>query len=99
MKRIPIVHPLLFAVYPVLALLAHNISEVPLAEAIRPLITSVIGSGILLLLLRFTLKNWHKAGLITTAVVLWFFSYAHTYNLLRASDLDLISTIGRHRYI
>ena len=99
MKRIPIVHPLLFAVYPVLALLAHNISEVPLAEAIRPLITSVIGSGILLLLLRFILKNWHKAGLITTALVLWFFSYAHTYNLLKASDLDLISTIGRHRYI
>ena len=98
MKRIPIVHPLLFAVYPVLALLAHNISEVPLKEAIRPLIASVISSGILLLLLRFILKNWHKAGLITTAVVLWFFSYAHAYNLLKTSDLDLFSTIGRHRY-
>ena len=98
MKRIPIAHPLLFAVYPVLALLAHNISEVPLAEVIRPLIASVIGSGFLLLLLRFILKNWHKAGLITTAVVLWFFSYAHIYNLLKTSDLDLFSTIGRHRY-
>jgi len=99
MKRILIVHPLLFAIYPVLALLAHNISQVPLAEAVRPLITVVLGSGILLLWLRYALKNWHKAGLITSALVLWFFSYAHIYNLLKASDLDLISAIGRHRYL
>lgn len=99
MKRILIVHPLLFAVYPVLALLAHNISQVPLTEAVRSLIIVVLGSGILLLWLRYALKNWYKAGLITSALVLWFFSYAHIYNLLKASDLNLISAIGRHRYL
>ncbi len=97
MKRILIVHPLLFAVYPVLALLAHNINWIPVSDAVRSLLVVLISTVILLLSIRLLIKYWDKASLIFTLFVLSFFSYGHVYSLLRSVDLGF--AIGRHRYL
>lgn len=99
MKKQPVLHPLLFAAYPVLALLAHNITEVPLKEGLRPLLVSLAGAGLLLLITYALLRNWHKAGLLASLFILWFFSYAHVYRLLKTSPISALAAIGRHRYV
>ena len=99
MKRSFVIHPLLVAAYPILSLLAHNITEVSLKEGVRPLLVSLAIAGILMLLFGVLLKDWHKAGLLTTLFTLWFFSYAHIYRLLKTSPITLLAAIGRHRYL
>lgn len=99
MKKQPVLHPLLFAAYPMLALLAHNITEVPLKEGVRPLLLSLALAALVLLLLRALLKGWHKAGLLASLITLWFFSYAHIYRLVKTSPIPVLAAVGRHRYL
>jgi hypothetical protein len=99
MKRQIVIHPLLFAAYPILSLLAYNITEVQLKAGIRPLLASLAVAAIVMLLLALLFKDWHKAGLLTSLFTLWFFSYAHVYRLLKTSPIPLLAAIGRHRYV
>ena len=99
MKRSFVIHPLLIAAYPILSLLAHNITEVSLKEGVRPLLVSLAIAGIFMLLFFVLLKDWYKAGLLTSLFTLWFFSYAHVYRLLKTSPITCIAAIGRHRYL
>lgn len=82
LRRVPL-HPLLFAVYPVLALLAFNISEVDLSSGFRPLLFSVVLAGILLLVFYAFLRDWLRAALISTILLILFYSYGHIYILLK----------------
>ncbi len=78
--RIPlVVHPFLFAVFPVIALFTHNAKSLPLspAEMVLPLAASLIVSALLFLLFRVLLKDPLKAGLCVTILALWFFSFGH----------------------
>lgn len=75
-------YPFAFAAYPVLALLAANAGQVEVTAAARPLLVSVAGAGILFLLLRLLLRNWHRAAFLSALLLALFFSYGHVYNLL-----------------
>jgi hypothetical protein len=97
MRRQP-VHPFIFAVYPILALLGHNISEVNLEVAIRPVLIALVSTGVILILNRLVFKDWQKATLITTLYLILFFSYGHVYQFLRATPIFSIN-LGRHRYL
>lgn len=97
MKRTIIVHPIIFAAYPILALLAFNIEWATFSDALRSLIGAWIGTGLILLLTRWLAKDWNKAGLITSLGVLLFFSYGHIYEILKKSEL--FGVIGRHRFM
>ena len=67
-------------------------------EGARSLIVSIFITFLILLTLFLTLKNAHKAGLITSLVMLSFFSYGHLNLVLRNVSLfgDLL---GRHRFL
>jgi len=97
MKRPWVIHPLLFAVYPILALLAYNISWVTPGESVRPMLIGLACGAVLLLAGRLLLKDWQKAGLVATLILLFFFSYGHLYQFLRAAGLGL--SLGRHRFL
>jgi hypothetical protein len=94
LKRV-VLHPFLLAGYPVLALLVVNIKEVELLVALRPLILALLLAGIVLLLTRWAAKDIHKAALITTFLLVLFFSYGHVYDYLKTINQDL----ARHRYL
>jgi len=47
LKKFPF-HSIAFSMYPILALLATNLSEIELGVAVRPIILSVLGTTILL---------------------------------------------------
>ncbi|HLE14447.1 MAG TPA: hypothetical protein VI776_06845, partial [Anaerolineales bacterium] len=91
-------HPLLFGVYPVLALIAHNIAETPAGEGLRALISALILAAVLLAGLSLLLRDAYKAALLTSLIVLLFFSYGHLNTLLR--NVSLVGApLGRHRFL
>lgn len=90
--------PLAFAIYPILALLAHNIQEVSFQVALRPILLSLAVPLASLLVLRLLLKDLGKASLVTTFLLILFFSYGHIYALLENVSLSGL-VLGRHRYL
>ena len=91
-------YPLLFAAFPVLALLGNNIHEVNPEVALRSLVISLGGAFIILLVARLILGSWSKAALGATLLLLLFFSYGHLYSLLK--DLGGVALqLARHRYL
>ena len=97
MRRIPF-HVPLVSIYPVIALLGANILEVQPVVAIRPALISMAGAAMMLGLLRLITRDWLRAGLIATFLLLLFFSYGHLYEYLQANPVFGI-TLGRHRYL
>ena len=89
---------LVMAAYPVVALLSFNIKEVDWRVMVRPLLISLSGSLILFCILRWLLKDWHKAGLTTAGILFLFFTYGHVYNLLEQTPIFGMN-LGRHRYL
>jgi hypothetical protein len=91
-------HPFTFAVYPCLVLLAHNIKFIAAPEATRSLVYSLFASLLLFLVLRWITRSWSKSGLMTTAILILFFSYGHIYAVTKKWTIgDFV--IGRHRYL
>jgi hypothetical protein len=93
-----ILHPFLFALYPVLALLAHNIEEVPASAAFRSLLISLAAAVLLLLISWLLLKNIRKSALVTTLTLILFFSYGRLYAAVDQFN-SLGITLGRHRIL
>jgi hypothetical protein len=73
---------LVFSAYPVLALLAANVGQVKVGSGWRPLVLSVLVSGLLFLLLRWIFKDMYRAAFLTTLWMALFFSYGHIYMML-----------------
>jgi hypothetical protein len=99
MKRNPVIHPFLIASYPVIALLAHNITEVSLSDAWRPLVFSLLLAAAILLITYAVSREWHKAGLLATLYLFAFFTYSHAYSFLKATPPWIAGLLGRHRYL
>jgi len=74
------VYPFLLAVYPVLALLSFNISQVKYPAAIRSLLLACLAAGLLFLIFRLVYRDTHRAAFIVAAWLLLFFSYGQIYD-------------------
>ncbi len=98
LKTYPFVAPLLMGVYPVLALLAANISQIPFSEGVRALGVAGIGTGLVLAGLVFVLRNREKAAILTSLYGMVFFAYGHVYLFLERGGLFGLP-LGRHRYL
>ena len=91
-------HPLLLAVYPVLALYAVNIKEVSSSVIWRPLLISITFGMLIIFILRLIFRDWLKAALLTSLILLIFFSYGRIYDYLRTTRLADLNLV-RHRYL
>jgi len=96
-KRI-LLHPFLFALFPILALLANNLTEINFRVAYRSIAISISAALLLFLLLSMISRNWQKAAIATTYCVLLFFTYGQIYELLQKYQVFGFS-LGRHRYL
>src|SRR5688572_30813291 len=89
-------HPFLFASYPILALLAINVSEVEPASGLRALLLSVLVAGLLSLGLYVVLRDWQRSALLSTIALILFYSYGHIYILLKSVETNGLF-LFRHR--
>ena len=82
MKRIWLLHPLLFAVFPILFLYVRNAEKMRLSEIIEPLglgLAAAIGAVVLFSLI---CRSLNKGALIATIGLLLFFSFGHAVEVL-----------------
>jgi hypothetical protein len=77
MKKSVVVHPFLFAVFPILFLYSHNIEGTSITDFIAPAVVSALSALSFWFLLSFAFKNKQKAGLLVSLSILLFFSYGH----------------------
>lgn len=90
-------YAILFAMYPVLTLLAHNMGEVEYSVAYRVLFISVFVSGFSIFILYRVLHDWKKAGVLTVLWLFAFFFYGHVFGYIRGLEVGG-TIIGRHTY-
>ncbi len=91
-------YPLLLIAYPVIALVGNNINEVEPVNLWRPLIVLVVIAFVLLILLKLLLKDWDRAALVLSILILLFFIYGHLYLYLKKIDIAGM-IVGRHRFM
>jgi len=95
LKRLP-AYPVLFALFPVLSLAAHNIQEIAIAVVYRPLLFSLFLSLALFGLARIIFRDWPRAGLVTLIILLGIFTYGQVYDTLE-TRLLFGAALFRHR--
>jgi hypothetical protein len=82
-RRPLVLHPFLVAAYPVLFLLAHNLEEHVSIDAVYgPLLVSLAGAAVVLGCAWIFLRDWLRAGLVTSVLLFLFFSYGQFSNAL-----------------
>ena len=91
-------HVLLFALFPILSLLANNTGQVDYTVANRLIVLSVVISSIMLLMAKWFLRDWQKAGVLVTVLNVLFFSYGHVYSYIEDAKIAGV-LIGRHRVL
>jgi hypothetical protein len=93
-----VIHPFLFAIFPILFLFSHNIRECYFSETVAPA-SAILGFTFLLTgLSALLIRNWEKAGILVSICVLLFFSYGHIYDAI-ASWRIAPFFIGRHIHL
>ena len=100
MRRVTelVLHPFLAAIYPALALLGNNINQIRPGNAFRSLALALVAIVLLLILYRFILRDWHRAGMLCSLTAILFFSYGHVYQVIRNSFPFGIA-LARHRWL
>jgi hypothetical protein len=78
----PVLYPLLFAIFPILFLFAHNIGEVTANQLLLPIMVSIGFTLLLWAMLSLICRDVLKGGLATSLFLLFFFFYGRFYELL-----------------
>lgn len=97
-KNPTLLHPFLISLYSVLGLIAVNISQVDLVSTIRVILLVVFAAGLFYLIINRTVDDKYQAALVTSWLLVMFFSYGHVYEALESSS-GWTNQIGRHRVL
>jgi hypothetical protein len=80
-----LLHPFLFAIYPVMAMFAYNMGQSRLSDAMRALVVLPGLAFVVWIILSGLIKSKGKAGALTSLIFLLVFSYGHFINRLSSS--------------
>jgi len=95
MQEYPL-HVVVFALYPILALLAFNISQINGSAGIRALLLSLSAAVVLLVLFRLVYRDWRRAALVATILLILFYSYGQVYLAVKGVSIGGVY-LFRHR--
>ncbi len=96
-ETIPL-HPLFFALYAPLALLASNILQIRPVDSYRSFVVFAIIGAFLYISARLFFKNWKLAAILSSILILLLISYGQVYTSLKSISIGG-EIIGRHRYL
>jgi hypothetical protein len=95
-ERPRVIHPFLFAAFPVLYLYAANVQEGVTFWVVAPVLAIVLAaSGLALLLARWAFRDAARAGLAVSGLVLLFFTYGHVRSVIQNAGAP--GLLGQHR--
>jgi len=95
MQQYPL-HLVIFALYPILALLAFNISEINVTSGYRAVFVSLGAAVLLTIAFRFVYRDWRRAALVSTILLILFYSYGQVYLAVKGITLSGVYFF-RHR--
>jgi hypothetical protein len=95
LRKFPL-YPILFSIFPVLSLAAHNIDEISLDVVFRPLLVSLLVGVTLFGLAKLIFRDWARAALAVSLILFLFFIYGQIYNVSEDVTFRDIS-LFRHR--
>jgi len=75
-------HSVLLSVYPILLVFSRNLVHIPFRDTVRSLALSVGLFSFLLLGFRLVLRDWEKAGVLSSLLSSLFYSFGHVANAL-----------------
>jgi len=79
MRRAPAIHPVLFAVFPVLFLFAHNQRDLDFRDLLKPLAAATLGAAAAWAIVSLLARDARRAALSVSLFVTMFFLYGHMY--------------------
>lgn len=79
LKKLPL-SPFLIGLWFILFLWVRNSTEAPFSNVILPILVTLLLTLLLLLVLKLALKNWAKASILSTLLVLEFFLFRYIKN-------------------
>ncbi|MBK9924210.1 MAG: hypothetical protein IPP66_02865 [Anaerolineales bacterium] len=91
-------HPVLFGLYPVLALYVFNRNEIVVSAIQQAVITSLLVAVVVLSLFLIVFRSWQKVAAPASFSLLLFFSYGHVYDFAQQFSLFGM-TVGRDRIL
>jgi hypothetical protein len=91
-------HPILFGIYPVVALLAVNINQIRPQVAIRSFFICLILAVVCYIFLFLVFRNKSISAILSTFLIVMFFSYGHIYQLIEGRSIGSLN-IGQHRFL
>ena len=84
-----------FTIYPIISLLAKNIRETEPETFWRPFVLSVIFAATLTLIIQALARNWIRTSLISTFIIVIFFSYGHISMVIENSSFFETSKVSK----
>lgn len=97
-RLVKVLHPFLLAVFPFLFFLQQNPMELSVSQIVVPLAMTLGITGIVLINSYLLLKNPYKAAVVTSFLLVIFFSYGYVYDALLGISIAGMD-IGRARYV
>jgi hypothetical protein len=88
-------HPIFFALFVILGVVSFDPSTIFFVEGYRALFTILTGTLIFFLCMRWWLKDWHRAGYLTTLAIFLIFIYGHIYRIAEKYSIAGVS-LGNH---
>jgi len=95
MKKALVIHPFLFAIFPILSIFSHNVGELYLSALVTPIIMVICFTLVMFFILSLIIKDRNKTGIIVSLCLLLFFSYG----LLFHSVYSIIGERITHGYV
>lgn len=89
----PVLHPVLLVLFPILALYASNLGQTPFSAAARSIFIGSLVALVVLVLLRLVLRDWHRAGLMTSLGVVLVLSYGYAYRPVNGLGLASVMAV------
>jgi len=96
--REAIIHPLVFAVFPILSLYVKNMGDGFLREALGITMGGLVLAGLFWLLVSTLVKNKRKSAIIVSAFFVLFFSYGHVLSAL-STALERLDLLDEARFL
>ena len=98
LKKYILPFPFIFGLWPVLSLIANNIYEISPGDGFRAIFFSLCFTLVLIVCLTLLTRDPLKSSLITSLLIVLFFSYGHLYKLL-VEFTFFGQSLARHRYL
>lgn len=88
--RSPVLYPFLFATYPILFLFAHNLEQqVSVGDALGPLAVALAATAAVFGITWVVFRDAHKAGILTSLLLVLFFSFGPVAGGLRSAGIEM----------